>query len=35
MGVDLSTVLAVYGAAVDGNLLEWSIGGPSTSTLDN
>jgi hypothetical protein len=28
MGVDLSTFLAVYGAAVDGNLLTWSIGGP-------
>lgn len=28
MGVDLATVLAVYGAVFDGNLLEWSIGGP-------
>lgn len=28
MGVDLSTILAVYGAAVDGNGLSWSIGGP-------
>lgn len=30
MGVDLSTVLAVYGAAVDGNLVSWSIGGPDS-----
>jgi hypothetical protein len=30
MGVDLSTFLAVYGAAVDGNLLSWSIGGPDS-----
>lgn len=28
MGVDLSTVLAVYGAVFDGDLLKWSIGGP-------
>lgn len=31
MGVDLATILAVYGAAVDGNGLEWSIGGPTAS----
>lgn len=30
MGVDLATVLAVYGAAVDGNGLSWSIGGPDS-----
>ena len=29
MGVDLSTFLAVYGAVFDGDLTEWSIGGPS------
>jgi hypothetical protein len=29
MGVDLSTILAVYGAAIDGNLVSWSIGGPT------
>jgi hypothetical protein len=28
MGRDLGTFLSVYGAAVDGNLLTWSIGGP-------
>lgn len=27
MGADLATVLAVYGAVVDGTLLSWSIGG--------
>lgn len=31
MGVDLGTILAVYGAAVDGNGLEWSIGGPTSN----
>lgn len=31
MGLDLSTILSVYGAAVDGNLLEWSIGGPTAN----
>ncbi|GAB7346936.1 hypothetical protein MBLNU459_g2000t1 [Dothideomycetes sp. NU459] len=31
MGVDLATFLAVYGAALDGNLVEWSIGGPTTN----
>lgn len=30
MGVDLSTILAVYGAAVDGDGLKWSIGGPDS-----
>lgn len=30
MGVDLSTFLAVYGSAVDGNLVSWSIGGPDS-----
>lgn len=29
MGVDLATVLSVYGAVIDGNLESWSIGGPS------
>lgn len=31
MGADLGTVLAVYGAAIDGNLVEWSIGGPTAN----
>ncbi|KAH0340818.1 Cloroperoxidase, partial [Aureobasidium melanogenum] len=31
MGADLAAVLAVYGAAIDGNLLEWSIGGPTAN----
>lgn len=30
MGVDLSTFLAIYGAAVDGDGLKWSIGGPDS-----
>jgi hypothetical protein len=30
MGVDLSTVLAVYGGAIDGNVVSWSIGGPDS-----
>ncbi|XP_018905244.2 uncharacterized protein [Bemisia tabaci] len=29
MGRDLGTLLAVYGAVVNGNLYSWSIGGPS------
>ncbi|KAI5198460.1 Cloroperoxidase [Aureobasidium subglaciale] len=29
MGVDLALILAVYGAAIDGNLVSWSIGGPT------
>lgn len=28
MGADLATFLGIYGAVVDGNLLEYSIGGP-------
>jgi hypothetical protein len=28
MGADLGAFLAVFGAAVDGNLATWSIGGP-------
>lgn len=31
MGVDLATILAVYGAAIDGNLVSWSIGGPTAN----
>ncbi|KAI4846683.1 Cloroperoxidase [Aureobasidium sp. EXF-8845] len=29
MGIDMATILAVYGAAIDGNLVSWSIGGPT------
>ncbi|TIA01377.1 Cloroperoxidase [Aureobasidium pullulans] len=29
MGADLALILAVYGAAIDGNLVSWSIGGPT------
>lgn len=29
MGQDLGAFLAVYGALIDGNGLEWSIGGPT------
>lgn len=29
MGVDLATVLAVYAAALDGDLTSFSIGGPA------
>lgn len=29
MGVDLATILAVYGAVIDGNGAVWSIGGPT------
>jgi hypothetical protein len=31
MGADLAGFLAVYGAVFDGNLLEYSIGGPVAS----
>lgn len=31
MGADLAAILAVYGAAIDGNLLSWSIGGPTAN----
>ncbi|KAK5118162.1 hypothetical protein LTR85_008142 [Meristemomyces frigidus] len=30
MAVDMSSILAVYGAVFDGDLLEWSIGGPDS-----
>lgn len=30
MGVDLATILAVYGAVMDGDLTKWSIGGPDS-----
>ncbi|KAF1990311.1 Cloroperoxidase [Aulographum hederae CBS 113979] len=30
MGVDLSTLLAIYGSVFDGNLVSWSIGGPTS-----
>ena len=30
MGLDLGGFLAVYGAAIDGDLTSWSIGGPTT-----
>jgi hypothetical protein len=29
MGLDLGTILAIYGSAIDGNLVSWSIGGPT------
>lgn len=29
MALDLGAFLAVYGAVMDGNLLSWSIGGPT------
>lgn len=31
MGLDLAAFLAVYGAVIDGDGLEWSIGGPTLS----
>ena len=31
MGVDLSTLLAIYGAVFDGDLTSYSIGGPPSS----
>lgn len=34
MGVDLATFLAVYGAIFDGNLLSYSIGGPSPALIN-
>lgn len=36
MGVDLSTILAIYGAVFDGDLVSWSIGGaPPGGLLEN
>ncbi|KAL3424168.1 oxidase [Phlyctema vagabunda] len=33
MGLDLGAFLSVYGAVFDGDLTQWSIGGPPTSSL--
>lgn len=30
MSVDLSTLLAIYAAIIDGSLTKWSIGGPDS-----
>ena len=35
MGVDLATVLAVYGAVYNGDLISWSIGGAPPPGLLN
>lgn len=29
MGIDLATLLSMYGAVSTGNLVSWSMGGPS------
>jgi len=33
MGLDLGSFLAVYGAVFDGDLTQWSVGGPPSSSL--
>lgn len=35
MGVDLSTLLAIYGAVFDGDLTSYSIGGPTPNLVSN